>query len=62
MGIEEILKLELGTMVIYTCENFTESRVIGEVLGKFSAISDYGAYMPLNTETYSKHKYTIKVV
>ena len=60
MSLEEILQLEIGTKIIYTHENITESRTIGKVLGKFSAISDYGTYMPLNEETYWIYKYRIE--
>lgn len=62
MSLEEILQLEIGTKIIYTHENITESRTIGRVLGRFSAISDYGTYMPLNEETYSIYKYRIERV
>ena len=60
MSFEEILQLEIGTKIIYTHENVTENRTIGKVLGKFSAISDYGTYMPLNEETYRIYKYRIE--
>lgn len=60
MSIEEILQLEIGTKITYTHENVTETRTIGKVLGRFSAISNYGTYMPLNEETYMKYKYQIK--
>ena len=60
MSLEEILQLEIGTKIIYTHENVTETRTIGKVLGKFSAISDYGTYMPLNEETYRIYKYQIE--
>ena len=60
MSFEEILQLEIGTKIIYTHENVTETRTIGKVLGKFSAISDYGTYMPLNEETYWIYKYRIE--
>lgn len=62
MSIEEILQLEIGTKIIYSHENITENRTIGRVLGKFSAISDYGSYMPLNEETYRKYCYKIEIV
>lgn len=62
MSLEEILQLEIGTKIIYTRENITESRTIGRVLGRFSAISDYGTYMPLNEETYRIYKYRIERV
>ena len=57
MSLEEILQLEIGTKITYTYENITEIRTIGRVLGRFSAISDYGTYMPLNEETYRIYKY-----
>ena len=60
MSLEEILQLDIGTKFIYTHENITESRTIGRVLGRFSAISDYGTYMPLNEETYRIYKYRIE--
>lgn len=60
MSLEEILQLKIGTNIIYTHENVTENRVIGTVLGRFSAISDYGTYMPLNEETYRIYKYQIE--
>lgn len=60
MSFEEILQLEIGTKITYTHENVTENRTIGKVLGKFSAISDYGTYMPLNEETYRIYKYRIE--
>ena len=60
MSLEEILQLEIGTKIIYTHENVTETRTIGKILGKFSAISDYGTYMPLNEETYRIYKYQIE--
>lgn len=62
MNIEEILQLKIGTKIIYTHENITENRIIGKVLGRFSAISDYGTYMPLNEETYRIYGYKIEVV
>ena len=62
MSLEEILQLEIGTKIIYTHENITESRTIVRVLGRFSAISDYGTYMPLNEETYRIYKYRIERV
>ena len=61
MSIEEILQLEIGTKIIYTHENITENRIIGRVLGRFAAISDYGTYMPLNEETYRIYDYKIEV-
>jgi hypothetical protein len=61
MSIEEILQLKIGTNIIYTHENVTENRVIGTVLGRFSAISSYGTYMPLNEETYRVYGYKIEV-
>ena len=60
MSIEEILQLEIGTKIIYIHENITETRTIGKVLGRFSAISNYGTYMPLNEETYRIYKYQIE--
>lgn len=48
MSLEEILQLGIGTKITYTHENITEVRTIGKVLGRFTAISDYGTYMPLN--------------
>ena len=60
MSLEEILQLEIGTKITYTHENITEVRMIGKVLGRFSAISDYGTYMPLNEETYRIYKYRIE--
>lgn len=60
MNIEEILQLEIGTKITYTHENVTEIRTIGKVLGRFSAISNYGTYMPLNEETYRIYKYRIE--
>lgn len=60
MSLEEILQLEIGTKITYTHENVTENRTIGKVLGKFSAISNYGTYMPLNEETYRIYKYRIE--
>lgn len=51
MSFEEILNLKIGTRVLYTCGNIKEERTVGNVLGKFSAINDYGTYMPLNKET-----------
>ena len=60
MNLEEILQLEIGTKITYTYENITEIRTIGRVLGRFSAISDYGTYMPLNEETYRIYKYRIE--
>lgn len=60
MSLEEILQLEIGTKITYTYENITEIRTIGRVLGRFSAISDYGTYMPLNEETYRIYKYRIE--
>ena len=60
MSLEEILQLEIGTKIIYTHENITERRTIGRVFGRFSAISDYGTYMPLNEETYRIYKYRIE--
>lgn len=62
MSLKEILQLEIGTKIVYTHENITENRTIGRVLGRFSAISDYGTYMPLNEETYKRYGYKIKVV
>lgn len=62
MSFEEILQLEIGTKITYTHENITEIRTIGRVLGRFSAISDYGTYMPLNEETYRIYKYQIEKV
>ena len=62
MSFEEILQLEIGTKITYTHENITEIRTIGRVLGRFSAISDYGTYMPLNEETYRIYKYRIERV
>lgn len=61
MSIEKILKLPIGTKITYTHENVTETRTIGKVLGKFSAISDCGAYMPLNNRTYNLYKYKIEI-
>ena len=60
MSFEEILQLEIGTKITYTHENITEIRTIGRVIGKFSAISDYRTYMPLNEETYRIYKYQIE--
>ena len=60
MSLEEILQLEIGTKITYTYENITEIRTIGRLLGRFSAISDYGTYMPLNEETYRIYKYRIE--
>ena len=60
MSLGEILQLEIGTKITYTYENITEIRTIGRVLGRFSAISDYGTYMPLNEETYRIYKYRIE--
>ena len=60
MNLEEILQLEIGTKIIYKHENITEIRTIGKVLGRFSAISNYGTYMPLNEETYRIYKYQIE--
>ena len=62
MNLEEILQLEIGTKIIYTHENIIETRTIGKVLGRFSAISNYGTYMPLNEETYRIYKYQIERV
>lgn len=61
MSLEEVLQLKIGTNIIYTHENVTENRVIGTVLGKFSAISSYGTYMSLNEETYRVYGYKIEV-
>ena len=61
MSIEEILQLEIGTKIVYTRENIKENRTIGRVLGRFSAISDYGTYMPINEETYRRYNYKIEV-
>ena len=61
MSLEEILQLGIGTKFTYTHVNITEVRTIGKVLGRFSAISDYGTYMPLNEETYRIYKYQIEI-
>lgn len=60
MNIDEIMRLAPGTEIVYTCENVTEHRIIGRILGKLAAISTNGTHMPLNKETYEKHKYQIK--